>query len=224
MISSLGLKSQYENISDVRETCKKLMSIALMPMDDIEEAYSEVLNEVTSTRFTDPHVLNLMNDLMNYYGQEWIEEVEKEMDCMHNLERRTNNICEGTFHVLSSHDELCKILNDSLKSLRHTGETLKAANYYRQMSTQFDVGLDRISYVLKWIHENVKVDLNLNNTYDIDKDCNLTKDSDENHHISFKTCAKLETTPIPQIYDEEAIRFDLSKLVIAALPPERDMS
>jgi hypothetical protein len=33
-----------------------------------------------------------------------------------------------------------------------------------------------------------------------------------------------ETTPIPQIYDEEAIRLDLSKLSIAALPSEREIS
>ena len=41
---------------------------------------------------------------------------------------------------------------------------------------------------------------------------------------ALKTRAKLETTPIPQIYDEEAIRFDMSKLTIAALPSEREMN
>ena len=38
-----------------------------------------------------------------------------------------------------------------------------------------------------------------------------------------KQRAKNETTPIPQIYDEESIRLDLSKLSIAALPSENEM-
>ncbi|CAF2727901.1 unnamed protein product [Rotaria sp. Silwood2] len=39
-----------------------------------------------------------------------------------------------------------------------------------------------------------------------------------------KTRAINETTPIPQIYDEEALRIDLSQLSIAALPSQREMS
>ena len=39
-----------------------------------------------------------------------------------------------------------------------------------------------------------------------------------------KTRAVNESTPIPQIYDEEAARMDLSKLSIAALPSQREMS
>jgi len=33
-----------------------------------------------------------------------------------------------------------------------------------------------------------------------------------------------ETTPIPQIYDEEALRMNLSNLAIAALPSQREIS
>ncbi|CAF4091623.1 unnamed protein product [Rotaria sordida] len=39
-----------------------------------------------------------------------------------------------------------------------------------------------------------------------------------------KTRAINETTHIPQIYDEEALRIDLSQLSIAALPSQREMS
>ena len=39
-----------------------------------------------------------------------------------------------------------------------------------------------------------------------------------------KTRAINESTPIPQIYDEEAARMDLSMLSIAALPSQREMS
>ena len=38
-----------------------------------------------------------------------------------------------------------------------------------------------------------------------------------------KTRAINESTPIPQIYDEEAARIDLSKLSIAALPSQREL-
>ncbi len=39
-----------------------------------------------------------------------------------------------------------------------------------------------------------------------------------------KTRAINESTPIPQIYDEETARIDLSTLSIAALPSQREMS
>ncbi|CAF1484083.1 unnamed protein product [Adineta ricciae] len=38
-----------------------------------------------------------------------------------------------------------------------------------------------------------------------------------------KNRTKIETTPISQTYDEEAIRLDMSKVTIAALPSEREM-
>ena len=44
----------------------------------------------------------------------------------------------------------------------------------------------------------------------------------------FKQAVKIrainETTPIPQIYDEEATRIDLSTLSIASLPSQREIS
>ncbi len=39
-----------------------------------------------------------------------------------------------------------------------------------------------------------------------------------------KTRVMNESTPIPQIYDEEAARMNLSMLSIAALPSQREMS
>ncbi len=39
-----------------------------------------------------------------------------------------------------------------------------------------------------------------------------------------KTRAINESTPILQIYDEEAVRTDLSTLSIAALPSQREIS
>ncbi|CAF4884467.1 unnamed protein product [Rotaria socialis] len=39
-----------------------------------------------------------------------------------------------------------------------------------------------------------------------------------------KICAINETMPIPQIYDEEAARIDLSTLSIASLPSQRETS
>jgi hypothetical protein len=38
------------------------------------------------------------------------------------------------------------------------------------------------------------------------------------------TCDINESTPIPQIYDEEAARINLSTLSIASLPSQREMS
>ena len=79
----------------------------------------------------------------------------------------------GTFQVLSCHEELCKILNDSLKALQENGEPLKTAQYYRKLSKQFDIGRDRLSYVLKWINNNIAVDRLLADTHNIDQESDL---------------------------------------------------
>ncbi|CAM4916106.1 unnamed protein product [Rotaria socialis] len=76
----------------------------------------------------------------------------------------------GTFEVLSSYDEIHKILNDSLETFRVNGKPLEAAGYYRKLSEYFDIGRDRLIYVLKWINETIEVDRTVSNTYDVNGD------------------------------------------------------
>ncbi|CAF2862912.1 unnamed protein product [Rotaria sp. Silwood2] len=123
MISTLDLRTAYENVDAVRDFCRKLMAIALMPMDDVEDAYLE--------------------------NQEWISVIGKEMYSVYNLAWLTNNNCECTFEVLSCQEEFCKVLNDAVKTLEDTGSPLEAASYYQKISNKFDVGRDRSKYVLK---------------------------------------------------------------------------
>ncbi|CAF3681258.1 unnamed protein product [Rotaria socialis] len=115
MISSLGLKTAYETLDNVRDLCMKLMAIALMPMDDIEDAFLEVSKEITQVQFTDTRVSNLIHDLMNYYDKEWIPIIGKEMYCVHNLDWRTNNICEGmnsriSHKLTQAHPNIWKVM------------------------------------------------------------------------------------------------------------------
>jgi hypothetical protein len=79
----------------------------------------------------------------------------------------------GTFRVLSCQEELCKILNDSLKAFQENGEPLKTAQYYRKMSKQFDIGRDRLSYVLKWINQNIGVDRFTPNEHNVEQESDL---------------------------------------------------
>ncbi|CAF4368604.1 unnamed protein product [Rotaria sp. Silwood2] len=72
MISTLDLRTAYENVDAVRDFCRKLMAIALMPMDDVEDAYLE--------------------------NQEWISVIGKEMYSVYNLAWLTNNNCEYALH------------------------------------------------------------------------------------------------------------------------------
>ncbi len=91
----------------------------------------------------------------------------------------------GTFQVLTSDQELCKILNDVLKCFRDTGKQLRAARYYREMAKQFDVGRDRISYVLKWMYQNLEADRPASSIYSGDGDYDLEKDhgdDDDDHY------------------------------------------
>ena len=73
------------------------MAIALMPMDDIEDAFIEVSECIATTTFTDSITTKLMNDLLGYYKQEWLKLIGKEMFCVENLNWRTNNLCEGLY-------------------------------------------------------------------------------------------------------------------------------
>ncbi len=97
MIATLGLKSSYENNDVVRGLCRKLMAIALLPIDDIEDGYVEILSQLTSQTSLDTRTFNLMNDLMKYYDREWLQVIGKEMYCVYNLDWRTNNNCEGMY-------------------------------------------------------------------------------------------------------------------------------
>jgi hypothetical protein len=97
MTATLGLKSAYEHNHIVRDACKKLMAIALMPIDDVEDSYEEVLKDISQEKFPDLRILNAMNELMNYYNQGWLGVVGKEMYCVYNLDWRTNNNCEGLY-------------------------------------------------------------------------------------------------------------------------------
>lgn len=84
---TVALKSAYENVDNVRDFRKKLMAIALMPIADVEDCYTEL--------FPDEDILNSINNLMGYYNHEWLDVIGKEMYCVYNLDWRTNNKCEG---------------------------------------------------------------------------------------------------------------------------------
>lgn len=100
MITTLGLKKAYENIDNVRDLCRKLMAIALVPLDEIEDAYMEILKHVIPETFSDLSIFNSMNDLMRYYNREWLGVIGKELYCIYNLDWRTNNNCEGLYNYV----------------------------------------------------------------------------------------------------------------------------
>ncbi|CAF0781497.1 unnamed protein product [Rotaria sordida] len=92
----------------------------------------------------------------------------------------------GTFEILSSHDELYKILNDSIEALRNNGKHLETAGYHREMSKYFDIGRDRLNYVLKWIHDNIEVDRTVSNTSSVDNNYDSCTDfNDDNVHHQY---------------------------------------
>ncbi|CAF1533356.1 unnamed protein product [Rotaria sordida] len=86
----------------------------------------------------------------------------------------------GVFEVLTCEQEFCHILNDFLKTLKDTGCSLEAASYHREMSKRFDVGRDRLSFVLKWLNQNLSINSNLNSTNDTSSDYCPREDSNFN--------------------------------------------
>jgi hypothetical protein len=55
------------------------MAIALMPIDDAEDGYAEVLKDILPERLSGSRILNSMNDLMIYYDQESLRIIDKEV-------------------------------------------------------------------------------------------------------------------------------------------------
>ncbi|CAF3473040.1 unnamed protein product, partial [Rotaria sp. Silwood2] len=175
MISTIGLKTAYETKDNVRELCKKLMAIALMPIDEIEDAFLQVSKDITQENFTDPRrAYPTVAKTLDPIIKEWFSNVNCGPDekvfyktikdvgtrsyfvertdggksvlkvQIQSTDKKQSKKWGCTFEVLSSHDELNRVLSDALESLRDKGKPLEAARYYRKLSEHFDIGRDRL--------------------------------------------------------------------------------
>ena len=85
-ILSLGLGVDYAKTTAIREQCKQLMALSLMPVHEVERQFNRI-RTISSTS---------LEDLFTYFDRQWINgSVPLSMWNFHDLNHRTNNVSEG---------------------------------------------------------------------------------------------------------------------------------
>ncbi|CAF4808973.1 unnamed protein product, partial [Rotaria sp. Silwood1] len=84
-IQHLGLVTAYRNDECVRSSSRKLMALALVPIDKLELAFQKVAHEA-------PRSLKPLTDYFNRY---WMTKVKWTLWNVSDVELKTNNIVEG---------------------------------------------------------------------------------------------------------------------------------
>ncbi len=83
----------YADDEEIRGCCRKLMALALLPLDEVETSFYNL--RVTCATA----VKQALRQLFLYFENQWITDVPVEIWNVHRYHHRTNNNCEGT-HVL----------------------------------------------------------------------------------------------------------------------------
>ena len=68
-IQSLGLSTAHKEDDEVRSTCRQLMTLPFLPMQEIEFAFEESTEPSTT----------IVNPLMQYFKNYWIEQMSNYM-------------------------------------------------------------------------------------------------------------------------------------------------
>ena len=86
-IQQLGLQQTYANDEQFRLLCRKLMALALMPLDKVLTSFEEIQRDaLTSYRGT-------IDRLLSYFEDNWMSEID--LWNVSGSDSRTNNTCEG---------------------------------------------------------------------------------------------------------------------------------
>ncbi|CAF0940968.1 unnamed protein product [Didymodactylos carnosus] len=84
-IQTLGLTTAYRDDEDSRSACRKLMSLALIPLGDVKIAFEELQDDSPLT----------LRPLFNYFSRFWLNEAPIHLWNVCGTSRRTNNASEG---------------------------------------------------------------------------------------------------------------------------------
>ncbi|CAF4000286.1 unnamed protein product [Rotaria sordida] len=93
-IQQLGLSSMYNDDCNVKSFCRKLMALALLSETVIEDAYDDLVGDLS------PDMRTVINDLLEYFQRQWFLKVPISQWCVHGSYIRTNNNAEGIHFFL----------------------------------------------------------------------------------------------------------------------------
>jgi hypothetical protein len=88
-VQNLGLSTIYVNDIDIRTSVRKLMALALLPVDKVQIAFDNLRTNSSE------NVKETLHQLFLYFDNYWMQEIPLLRWNAHGLQHRTNNICEG---------------------------------------------------------------------------------------------------------------------------------
>ncbi|CAF1004870.1 unnamed protein product [Rotaria sordida] len=130
-IQRVGLSTSYnDDDDDVKQYCRKLMALPLLPEAIIEDTYDELIATMPK------QLKDTLNDLLEYFQQQWFVKVPISQWCVHGLNIRTNNNTEGELFLLFNSKYHFLMFNIAFHSRFNREE-----NRFHHMYVQFSAGL-----------------------------------------------------------------------------------
>ncbi|CAF3239279.1 unnamed protein product [Rotaria sp. Silwood2] len=93
-IQQLGIQQQYIRDEVVRGLCRKIMSLAMMPVDIVLRSYDEIRNDAQQLTGSP------IEPLLNYFEKQWLPDIN--LWNVSTTNSRTNSVCEG-YHNRMNH-------------------------------------------------------------------------------------------------------------------------
>jgi hypothetical protein len=91
-IQALGLQQKYLADENLRLLCRKVMALALMPLDKVTSALDDIRNAADSLPGSP------MTELLKYFDDTWMVNIG--LWNVSGFDSRTNNTCEGSEYDL----------------------------------------------------------------------------------------------------------------------------
>jgi hypothetical protein len=85
-IAKLGLASDYAEDTNIRECCRELMALSLMPVSEVEKQFQRMRALAPSS----------LDDLFIYFERQWVKgNISLSLWNVNDSDDRTNNTSEG---------------------------------------------------------------------------------------------------------------------------------
>ncbi|CAM4980881.1 unnamed protein product [Rotaria socialis] len=97
-IQRLSLSSEYAADEEIRNTYRKIMALALMPVSLVLRAFGDLSESVLESS---PIKFNLLKPLFHYFENQWLKNVDIQRWNVYGLKLRTNDNCEGYHNRLN---------------------------------------------------------------------------------------------------------------------------
>ncbi|CAF4921093.1 unnamed protein product [Rotaria socialis] len=97
-IQRLRLSSEYAADEEIRNTYRKIMALALMPVSLVLRAFGDLSESVLESS---PIKFNLLKPLFHYFENQWLKNVDIQRWNVYGLKLRTNDNCEGYHNRLN---------------------------------------------------------------------------------------------------------------------------